>query len=432
MNRPSHLLVAVLFVHWLAVGPVSRACNIPVFRYALENWRPDPYLVFVLHRGELDAAQQELVAQLRAASGDSQRPANLDVHVVDIEHWRLESSSAEPSETPQLPPPMIEFLTQAIAGPDLNTPQLVALYPATMGHPAVAWQGTLDADPIRSLLDSPLRQQVAQRLLSGQSAVWVLIESGDAAADDEAHARLEVEVARLKSQIELPAREVIESDEYYRPEVEIDLRVDFSTVRVRRDDPQEAAFASMLLGSEADLRDFKEPIAIPIYGRGRTYFALVGKGINAEMIEENCRFLCGACSCVVKEQNPGIDMLLAVDWDHQVVGSAMPELVLPELTGVGALDVAETAPAETEDVAARVASSAASSAVVPAVPTSDASDVPAGAGAAAAAAVTPSGEVEVPTGFEAKLLLWLLGIVATGLVLAIAATVLLRRQASVR
>ena len=52
----------------------------------------------------------------------------------------------------------------------------------------------------------------------------------------------------------------------------------------------------MLLGSESDLREFNEPIAIPIYGRGRTYFALVGNGINPEMIEENCRFLIGACS----------------------------------------------------------------------------------------------------------------------------------------
>ena len=113
--------------------------------------------------------------------------------------------------------------------------------------------------------------------------------------------------------------------------------------------PQEAAFASMLLGSEPDLRDFDEPIAIPIYGRGRTFFALVGKGINEEMIHENCQFLCGACSCQVKQENPGVDMLMAVDWAGQVVGSAMPDLVLPELTGVGALELAEATTPEPDD-----------------------------------------------------------------------------------
>ena len=79
---------------------------------------------------------------------------------------------------------------------------------------------------------------------------------------------------------------------------------------------------------------------MPIYGRGRTYFALVGAGINANMIEESGHFLCGACSCQVKEDNPGIDMLLAVNWSDRIKGSAMPEVILPELTGIGSLELA--------------------------------------------------------------------------------------------
>jgi hypothetical protein len=96
----------------------------------------------------------------------------------------------------------------------------------------------------------------------------------------------------------------------------------------------------MLHGSEADLREFNDPIAIPIYGRGRAHFGLVGGGINPQMVEETGQFLCGACSCQVKDENPGVDIVMAVDWAHQVHGTAMPPIVLPELTGIGGLDVA--------------------------------------------------------------------------------------------
>ena len=41
----------------------------------------------------------------------------------------------------------------------------------------------------------------------------------------------------------------------------------------------------MLLNTEDDLKTMKEPMAIPVFGRGRALYALVGKGINEETIE---------------------------------------------------------------------------------------------------------------------------------------------------
>jgi hypothetical protein len=158
---------------------------------------------------------------------------------------------------------------------------------------------------------------------------------------------LQRELVRSSSVVQLPARELIESDEFYRPDVEIDLRVEFTAVRLRADDLAEQAFASLLRGSEPDLREFNEPIAIPLYGRGRTYFALVGAGVTGTTVDENGQFLCGACSCQVKQDNPGLDMLMAVDWAEKVQGTAMPPVVLPELTGIGGLDLAQSVPAST-------------------------------------------------------------------------------------
>lgn len=431
VTRQSLTYAAALVALGISLASSVQACNIPVFRYALENWAPDPYPVFVLHQGDLTAEQAAYVDQLKDAASDAKQPANLQAFAVDTQRWATnaeapsepDSSTAEAGQ--EWPPYLKEFLLGAIADRDATSPQMVALFPTMIGRPAVAWQGSLTGDNLSALVDSPLRQTIAERLLAGQSAVWVLIESGNEGADQAAFQLLQSELERLPSRLELPDRELIETDEFFRPEVAIELKVEFSALRIRRDDPQEAAFLSMLLGSESDLREFNEPIAIPIYGRGRTYFALVGNGINPEMIEENCRFLIGACSCQVKQENPGVDMLMAVDWANRVVGTAMPEIVLPELTGIGALDAAEDAspPAPAAAETEADVSVAAAPEREPAVPTTETASTTSSAPAEQA----PS----APTSrFESSLLFWLLGIAGVGIAIAFGATLLMRRNLS--
>jgi hypothetical protein len=48
----------------------------------------------------------------------------------------------------------------------------------------------------------------------------------------------------------------------------------------------------------------------------------------------------------VKELNPGMDMLFAVNWDAHVRGSALADTVLPELTGIGGLEILDVAALE--------------------------------------------------------------------------------------
>jgi hypothetical protein len=109
------------------------------------------------------------------------------------------------------------------------------------------------------------------------------------------------------------------------------LKLSFSVLRVSRTDPAEAAFVQMLLGSEADLRDIKEPLLFPVFGRGRALYALAGKGISHETLDEAATFLIGKCSCQVKELNPGVDLLLAADWDKLVKAQAAASQGLPTL-----------------------------------------------------------------------------------------------------
>src|SRR5215468_8876550 len=68
----------------LCAAPLS-ACNVPVFRYALERWSPRPYEVVVFHKGALAAKDREAVQALeRHVSGDA-ASANLDVELVDLD-----------------------------------------------------------------------------------------------------------------------------------------------------------------------------------------------------------------------------------------------------------------------------------------------------------------------------------------------------------
>ena len=94
------------------------------------------------------------------------------------------------------------------------------------------------------------------------------------------------------------------------------MKLDFSVITVAVDDPDEAVFREILLNSEDDLKDYDEPIAFPVFGRGRALPALVGKGINNDMIDDASTFLSGPCSCQVKRQNPGFDLLTSVNWDQ--------------------------------------------------------------------------------------------------------------------
>lgn len=62
-----------------------------------------------------------------------------------------------------------------------------------------------------------------------------------------------------------------------------------------------------------------------MFGRGRALAALSGGDLSADVIESASRFLTGACSCEVKELNPGKDLLLAADWDSIFEEALPPE-----------------------------------------------------------------------------------------------------------
>ncbi|MEZ5384018.1 MAG: hypothetical protein R3F13_00745 [Prosthecobacter sp.] len=257
----------------LLVTATAWACQVPVFRYALERWEPGLYRVHAPGEVVIDALAN---AEVEKAAGATQ----LELFF----------------------PPR---LRQAGGAP--------------------IWSAPMSDENVRVMLDSPVRQELKKRLLAGESAVWLLLESGDAAKDDAAAKTIEDGLLAAQKELKLPDG-VITQDEADDPkkrhenvdvlQSDLPLRIAFSTMHLSRQNADESALIAMLMHLEPDLGEYvNEPMVFPIFGRGRAIEPLIGKGIHAANILEASAYLCGACSCEIKEQNPGIDLLMTADWD---------------------------------------------------------------------------------------------------------------------
>jgi len=118
--------------------------------------------------------------------------------------------------------------------------------------------------------------------------------------------------------------------------------ISFEVYSISRNDPREECMVRMLMATEDDLEKFEpEPIVFPVYGRGIALWAIVGNGINQWNISEAAEFLTGPCSCQAKLLNPGVDLLMAMDWDSVVESIADISLSNP-LSGMSDFSSRET------------------------------------------------------------------------------------------
>ena len=288
--RRSILLLSL--VSLIGLTGVVSACTIPVFRYALDYWPPDMYEVALLHEGTLSPEAQVAFDRLQQAASNEHSPANIRVTPVN----RTES----PNQTAEMTVPP-------------NLPWMTIKYPLYSRTSGTVWSGALTVDAVEMVLDSPRRNEIARRLLKGESAVWVLLESGHSQQDEAAASLLHAQLLKMSVNLKVAV-----PDESGAPQYEGGESVTFSMIRLSRNDPAERVFVQMLLGTEWDLETAQTPIAFPIYGRGRALYALVGDGINAENIKAACEFLIGWCSCQVKDLNPGVDLLISADWGDTI------------------------------------------------------------------------------------------------------------------
>jgi hypothetical protein len=313
--RAGGLSVIVLV---LAMPVAVRACDTPVFRVAMfdERWSPKPYKFCLLRDRPLPEYEQKLLDGFDALLAKQQGHVN---GVIEVRHpGKVEIGQLRELLQARRMPPM---------------PHVVVQHPPENRIVNNVWAGPWRDAPLRGLLESPARAAISKRLLAGETAVWVLIESGNQEKDDAAFARLSKELKHLAATLVLPEPGP-GGKKIKIPQGAPPARIAFSVLRLSRTDEVERLFVAMLLALEDDLdRYASEPIVFAVFGRGAALEPLIGKGITPANISKDVRYLIGPCICEEKELNPVKDLLMIADWE---TGSQLPNLTgfFPQTPGV--------------------------------------------------------------------------------------------------
>jgi hypothetical protein len=278
------------------------ACTIPVFRYALDRWQPDAYRLVMPH-----AAAKERALALALLPYRGNGPANFKVE---------ETAEGDAAEA--------------------------KLYSSTDDqHQHPLWKGTLTPDTLAKLLDSPARQDLLQKLLAGDSLIWVVVDGGKE-SDKAEEERIRKRLKYLEQVVDLPPQDPDDPDSQLGPGPALKLKL--TCVHVSFNDEKEKLFCAMLAGTKcAEALAKGQSFAAPVFGRGRVLGSYPLTQLDDTALEDISIFLTGRCSCRVKNQSPGWDVLLKVDWEAalqkvqdgrkaakeepQVRGEAKPEVV---------------------------------------------------------------------------------------------------------
>jgi hypothetical protein len=203
------------------------------------------------------------------------------------------------------------------------------LRPALGGDaPVPLWNGTVSAQSLAALTRSPTRAEIVSRLLEGNSAVWILVEGPDAQSNEAAAATLEKRLRYLEKVVQLPAIDPNDPSSRLGPGPA--LKIQFSLLKIPHSArEEEGPLRAMLAGPRSGLEQSHQTWIATVFGRGRVLGAWPAVTMDDAAIEEVALFLVGACSCQVKRQNPGWDLLLSCDWDEKLTALGVPALPNP-------------------------------------------------------------------------------------------------------
>jgi predicted transcriptional regulator len=260
--------------------------------YAPDRMPVGMYRLVVFHSGPLPEQEALMNEQLTKASYQHNSAANYMVESIDVN---------------QPIPQSFQSLWQSFDSPD--APRLVVLYPENARYQGIVWSGPLTSQTVQAVLTSPVRREIATRLMNGHAAVWVLLESGDRVRDEEAAQFLEKEIGFMNQKI---ASQTGTSEDLQNKA--------FSILRLSRSNPEEYVFINMLMYCEPGLFEFQSyPMVFPVFGRGKILYALAGAGINTMTVRLAGSTVTAPSICQVDDLDTSTDLLLSVDWEADVL-----------------------------------------------------------------------------------------------------------------
>lgn len=308
---PKSIVAFGLLLLSALVAAGTHACDTPVYRYAMYKWQPTPYEVYFFHDGTAESAGEEFAAKIAELNRSETSRTNVVYLPVDL------------SKDPYLRGVPTDVTQAFLWHRQRRVPSHMVVSP--LGEQL--FYGDLAAGDVAALADSLARQEIARQLESGKATVLVLLTGSDAKANDEAEAvaaQVVKDIGGGKVQLYsaparsngLPGEPPIENED--SPDAEENPLHEVSFIKVDRNDPKERWLVDSLLSVEGDLREEQfesQPMVFSVYGRARALPPFIGRGISRENLLDVVSFVTGACSCTVKEQNPGVDLLVRYDWE---------------------------------------------------------------------------------------------------------------------
>ena len=145
---------------------------------------------------------------------------------------------------------------------------------------------------LKALTRSPLRERIYEELMGGRLCVMVYLATDNKLKDDKG---LQVLKNTINSS---PFGDII------------------AVYELSRNSVDEAHFASLLLNVEDDLKKINEPMLFGIFGRFKALEPLLAGGITEENINYMIDYMTAECSCLIKDDLPGTDILFSGNWEN--------------------------------------------------------------------------------------------------------------------
>lgn len=281
------------------------ACSEPVFRYALTNWRPESYNLFVFYESKLDLNDSTLVRYTidEARTG---RLSVLNVKLINLSDGKYEKMLVDHIDYNKLP-------------------YCVLSYPGYRNDILPIWSGEFSKENVEKILYSPARKEISRRILDGDAGVWLVVDDKNKKSISTISKLMKLFRIQNKSKLlnlldkylkqinetfKCPAPSV--NGEDYDPNDSVSVK--FTTLHLDKNNPEEEIFLKMLTRLNNKTINQEGEFVFPIFGRGRTLPVIDGESINKEKIYDVAKFLTGPCACIVKAENPGVDILFTVSW----------------------------------------------------------------------------------------------------------------------
>ena len=147
-------------------------------------------------------------------------------------------------------------------------------------------------EELSGLTSSPLRREIASELMSGKLCVMLYLKTDNDAKDETGLNTLRKAIGTS------PFGNII------------------TVVELSRNSMEEHHLASFLLNVEDDLKEIQEPMLFGIFGRFKALEPLLGKGISEENIHLMIDYFTAECSCLIKDDLPGTDILFTDNWEE--------------------------------------------------------------------------------------------------------------------